>query len=369
MNLNVGKPVTGDELIGRKKEIQEMLLTLKSGQSVVLIAPRRFGKTSIMMEVMNQLAKENYFTGSIDVFTIPDLFQLAYEITGQVLKNKKLDEAFVKLKHNLGEILTNIRFRKEIEDAEFILSFGKPLKDPWEQLRSSLQYIESFALKYKKKICFSFDEFGDIEKLDGKEIMKLFRGIIQNQKQSIFIFSGSYESVMNKLFVTSKSQFYRMVRIIEPGFIDSIELLKFTESKLRELGISFKPEHIKLGVEFTKGHPYYIRLFLQEYYFQSLQEDGVSSPDTVFKNMLQSENNYLEKLWDEISNKKETRLVILKIIETGKPYTGISTTGINISRALKELLGKGIIFSTKSGYILSDPLLEIFIREKVLKLN
>lgn len=82
-----------------------------------------------------------------------------------------------------------------------------------------------------------------------------------------------------------------------------------------------------------------------------------------------SENNYLEKLWDEISNKKETRFVILKIIETKKPYTGIETRGINISRAVNELLGKGILFSDGSGYTLSDPLFERFIRERILKLN
>ena len=86
-------------------------------------------------------------------------------------------------------------------------------------MKSSVRFIESFALKYNKKICFAFDEFGDIEKLDGTEIVKLFRGIIQNQKQSVYIFSGSYESVMNKIFVTSKSPFYRMVKIVEPGFV------------------------------------------------------------------------------------------------------------------------------------------------------
>lgn len=368
MNLNVGKPVTGNELIGREKEVKEILFTLKSGQSVVLIAPRRFGKTSIMLEVMDRLSKEDYFTGSIDVFTMPDLFQLAYEITGQVLKNRKMEEALSKLKHNLGEILTNIRFRKEIEDAEFILSFGKPLKDPWELIRSSVHYIESFALKHKKKICFSFDEFGDIEKLDGKEIIKLFRGIIQNQKQAVYIFSGSYESVMDKLFVTSKSPFYRMVRIIEPGFIDNAELLKFTESKLKELNVAIKTDDLKKGVAYTRGHPYYIRLFIQEYYFQSLQENSVSDIGIVFKNMMQTENNYLEKIWAGISGKKESRIVILKILETGKPYSGIENRGINISRAINDLLGKGIIFSNKSEYILSDPLLEIFIKEKVLKL-
>jgi AAA+ ATPase superfamily predicted ATPase len=367
MNLNVGKPVTGDELIGREKEIMEILNTLRSGQSVVLIAPRRFGKTSIMMEVLRRLSDEKYYTGNIDLFTIPDLGQLAYEITGQVLRNRKLEEAFVKLKNNLGEILTNIKFREEIQDAEFILSFGKPQKDSWEQLRSSVRYIESFSSKHSKKICFAFDEFGDIEKLDGIEIIKLFRGIIQSQKQSVYIFSGSFESVMNRLFVTSKSPFYRMVKIIEPGFIKIPDLIKFVEVKLNDLDLQYDPDKIRRGIEFTRGHPYYIRLFIQEYYFQYLQDRKPSEPESIIRNMMLSENNYLEKLWDEISNKKETRLVIIKIIETGKPYTGVENTGINISRAINELLGKGIIFSEKSGYILSDPLLERFIKERVLK--
>lgn len=74
-----------------------------------------------MMEIQNRLSEEKYYTGNIDLFTIPDLGQLSYEITGQVLKNRKFEESFIKLKNNLGEILTNIKFREEIQDAEFIL--------------------------------------------------------------------------------------------------------------------------------------------------------------------------------------------------------------------------------------------------------
>ena len=141
----------GIELIGREKEIQDILNALRSGQSVVLIAPRRFGKTSIMMEIQNRLSEEKYYTGNIDLFTIPDLGQLSYEITGQVLKNRKFEESFIKLKNNLGEILTNIKFREEIQDAEFILSFTKPQKDPWEQLRSSIRYIDHLPQSIKRR--------------------------------------------------------------------------------------------------------------------------------------------------------------------------------------------------------------------------
>jgi len=158
-----------------------------------------------------------------------------------------------------------------------------------------------------------------------------------------------------------------MVKIIEPGFVKKDDLIKFTEKKFNELNVSFDREIIIRGVGLTKGHPYYIRLFIQEYYFQYLQDGKPSDPEVIFNKMMLSENNYLEKLWDEISNKKETRLVFIKIIETGKPYTEIDNKGINISRAINELRGKGLIFTDESGYVVSDPLLEKFVKERVLK--
>ena len=38
-----GKPVTGEHLIGRQEEIAAINRNLDMGQSVVLIAPRRYG--------------------------------------------------------------------------------------------------------------------------------------------------------------------------------------------------------------------------------------------------------------------------------------------------------------------------------------
>lgn len=369
MKLNVGKPVFGDELAGRKNETDLIVKTLLAGQSVALIAPRRFGKTSIMLEVLDQLSKKKYYTGNVDIFTTPDITQLAFETTAQVLKNRKLDQAFYKIRTNLSEILRNVKLRNEIQDAEFILSFGRSEKNEWEQLRNSLEYIDAFAAKHKKNICFAFDEFGDINKLDGEEIVKLFRGIIQKQKNSVFIFTGSYESVMDQLFVSNKSPFFRMVRIIEPGFINSTSAEEFLRKKNTELELNIPDDCIQRGIQFTKGHPYYLRLFLQEYYILSSETNSVVDVEEVFSSMFMTEKNYIEKLWDEISARKESKYLILRIIETsGKPYSGIDDNRYNLTRAIKDMKGKGVILSDDSAYILSDPLLEMFIKEKVLKL-
>jgi len=370
MKLNVGKPVTGDELVGREREIKLIIETLKSGQSITLIAPRRFGKTSIMLEALRRLDNEGLFTGDIDIFTIPDLNQLSFEITRQVLKNRKLDEAFYKFRNNLAEILQNIKFRNEIQDAEFILSFAKAEQDEWEQLKNSIAFIDEFAKKHKKEICFAFDEFGDINKLDGDDIVKLFRSLIQKQENSVYIFTGSYESIMNQLFVTEKSPFYRMVKIIEPRFLKEDICREFIENKFKLLGIPFTETNTASGVRISKGHPYYIRLYIQTCMFH--YNETASMPDniSILEDMLITEKNYIEKLWDEISFKKELRSVVLKIITSaGKPYTGHSEKSVNVSRAINELKGKGFVLYDKDKYLITDPLFEFYIKKSVLKLD
>ncbi len=56
--LPVGNPAIGDDFIDREKEIAQILDALKK-DSVLLIAPRRFGKTSIM----RRLKEEKYLRG------------------------------------------------------------------------------------------------------------------------------------------------------------------------------------------------------------------------------------------------------------------------------------------------------------------
>ena len=78
-----------------------------------------------------------------------------------------------------------------------------------------------------KKIVCGFDEFGDVENLDGDRIIKLFRSVIQLQKESSYLFAGSYESVMNRIFNTKSSPFLRFARIIHLGPITPAEFTPF----------------------------------------------------------------------------------------------------------------------------------------------
>lgn len=72
-----GIPVEGEQLIGREKELKMLSQLLQDGQSVILVSPRRYGKTSLILEVIKRLKKQSYFTADIDLFSIASKRELA----------------------------------------------------------------------------------------------------------------------------------------------------------------------------------------------------------------------------------------------------------------------------------------------------
>ncbi len=163
-----GKPVTGPDFVGRDKELALLIEYLKMGQSVVIIAPRRFGKTSLVLEALQQLKGKEYFTAFIDVFTNSTLDLLPSTITREVLKNHKLHKQFLSAKNSATELVQNIKLKAVLDDFQFIIGFADKTKDEWELIAESIDFIDAFSKKHHKQMICAFDEFGDISKFDSR---------------------------------------------------------------------------------------------------------------------------------------------------------------------------------------------------------
>jgi AAA+ ATPase superfamily predicted ATPase len=367
--LQVGKPVKGNQLIGRDKEISYITELLLQGQSVVIIAPRRFGKTSLILEILNRIKKNGFYTAYIDFFLTPDLESLSRKITEEVLNNRKLGKTFKKISGNIAELFRNIELKQTVENFEFILKYSIPEPDVWELFSESIDFINRYPEKYDKEMICAFDEFGDIKKFDGDKIVKMIRSKIQIHDNATYIFSGSYESVMETLFVNQNSPFFRFARIINLGYIEKNEFSKYISKTLTRNNFIPDDKFVDDILNFTKGHPYYTQLVLQQILLNI--STGINYKDILLKDILQQlliiENNYLEKQWEDINKSRElvqTLLVVVKHKEL--LYSHVDTKKINLGRALKKLSGSGIIYNEKNGFHLSDPLFELWIKEKIL---
>lgn len=133
-----GTVVSGDYFTNRLKEIKQISEHIKSGQHIILISPRRFGKTSLINEVINNL---NMPFIKIDMELIIDELDLANYYVKKTLSLSP----FEKLKYYLKNltIQPSIQFKPENNDVS--ISFSMEQKNISNILRESFQLPGTIA--------------------------------------------------------------------------------------------------------------------------------------------------------------------------------------------------------------------------------
>jgi len=361
-----GVPVTGDGFTGRRKELSQIEYFLENGQSAALVAPRRFGKTSLILKALQKLQERGRYIADVDLFTIVNKEKLAEKIVENTLKNKKISSVITRIKKGVSQAFKNLQLKQVIEDYEVVLKFAEPGMDGDELLETALDFPQKFAEKEKKDLFFFYDEFSEIEKLDGERMVKMMRGKFQRHSHVCYIFAGSHESLMKDLFTREKSAFYKFARVISLGEIAFDDFSNYIREKFSQEGIFIPDESIKLILDKTRGHPYYTQLLCGSVHYLVLgRKTTVDTGDIEegYEDSLISERTYLEKTWEEFTTAQLETLFRIINIGNGHLYSKNKKSGINIARSIKALLLKGIIKKTGKGeYRIIDPFFEEFLR-------
>lgn len=365
-----GLPVRGKDLIGREKELSSLIGYIDIGQSTVILAPRRLGKTSLILETIDRL-KPNFFVCYVDIFKITSLRGLADGIIDGVYANKGLPSFVSDAKRNIVQLIKQVQANLSLGDVEITL---KLLGEKDEELlfEHALNLPEEFSERFRKPTAVFFDEFSDIIKLNGEGIIKKMRSVIQLQKNTIYIFSGSQEGLMKDVFVNSKSAFYRFARIVKIGNLGKEELARYICDKFNRVEIKIEPNALEYILVKLEGHPYYTQLVCQNLYFILLREQKrlarLNLVKQAFRETFIEERTYIEEVWDRIKARKDFGEVLRIIAQGENPYEVLEGKFIRqqVYNIISELEKIGHIKRVKKGeYVLFDPFLKTFLSEEL----
>ncbi|MCK5059508.1 MAG: hypothetical protein KAT34_22855 [Candidatus Aminicenantes bacterium] len=155
-NIHIGPPVWGCDFFDRKKTIDVCWEKLRNN-SIILSAPRRYGKSSVMLHLRDKPSMEFFPI----YFELEDHFSLAgfvYEFVSKILEHdksimKKFKKGFSKIFKGIGEMSFwkfKIKLKKTIED-----------EGDWEEWKERIQQmiIDLVKTKESKKLLFILDEF------------------------------------------------------------------------------------------------------------------------------------------------------------------------------------------------------------------
>ncbi len=226
--LPVGSPAIGEDFIDREKEVEYIFSALKK-DSVLLIAPRRFGKTSIMKKVEKGLLDEDEICVFLEVEDVCSPQRFLSEMVMALVENEKINK-----KTKLISVLENgfEWFKENIEELEIPVFKAKlrskieaDLKEDWMEKSKQIFEIVSGT---EANFYFIIDEFPiaikNMEPGEAEKFLHWFRKLRQISKNLKFVVGGSVsiDRVVRDIGGVSTINDFKRVRI--GGFQKNVAL-------------------------------------------------------------------------------------------------------------------------------------------------
>ncbi len=354
MRLNAGGLST--LVIGRDIEKRTLKAYIGLGQRTAIIAPRRYGKTTLVEAVLAELDKECLVI-KVDVFSAGSIREFCYLLIDAVYHSIGITGFIKDAKDNVINMLS----RLNIEAADIKVGYNL-LREPDENelIRKTLDLTEEFAVKHGKKAVVFFDEFGDLVKF-GEEFIKKMRSYFQKHKHAVYLFAGSQHSVMNDIFLSKENAFFNFASLMELDVLQESDATWFLDG-LEIDGVGFGFEAKKMILSVCKNHPFYLIKLVQESYIDALirAKQTVEAPnvESAVKKILSDNSAFFESEWRKINSKKYKGLIFKELC--GTDIYGLD--GIKPSyksQIVKELINESVIDKNKK---VTDPFLELWVR-------
>jgi len=373
MTLQTGKIAKDDNFTGRDELLSKINTYLDLGQSVVLIAPRRYGKSSIIHKIVGERSSSKVI--QIDLMKVYNKRDLAETIISETYKlvgignileyAKKLSlEAFQKI----TSVLKKIGITIEDIGVNITLELAEKGDDD-ALLKHAFELPQKIAKKLGVKILFTIDELGEIKNLkEHDKILALMRSIFQDSDEIDFIFAGSQYSLMNHIFTDKNSPFFRFAEIVNVPTMKTEEFEGFFKDVFKRTQISLHDSFTKDIVSVSAGIPYYIIKIAQRVFVNAKMGKKMNVfPINVCKAALeiyrQEEGYFLGEL-SKIKGRKYF-IQLLKVLATnGDPYKELEELGVrkqNVNKILLALMDDGLIRKEGGSYEIIDPFLRRYI--------
>ena len=369
-----GVAVSDYNFIGRERETKRLLDNFKGGINVILMSPRRLGKTSLVKHVCNKLDDKDIITVYLDIFGCKSEYDFYNKLATEVLKQtaSKHELWFEEAKEFLYRLTPKISFSPE-PNSDFSISLGiTPKTHTPEEV---LQMAETIAIKRKKRIVICIDEFQQIgEMSNSKQIQARLRTVWQHQKHVSYCLFGSKHHLMSTIFLHRSMPFFQFGDTISLNKIATEDWVEYIVSHFADGKRTISHALAEEICKFTENYSAYVQqlawlVFTLKEEGETVTEDDVRQA----KNDLLATNDIL--FMQMIEPLSEFQLNFLRAIALGiKKDFGLSEVReeynlgsySNITRLKTALLERDLIEKQKTEWVITDPIFAKWLKRKIM---
>ena len=240
----------------RERELKELVGDVRNGQDVVIIAPRRFGKSSLVWRAARSLSRSRVLVAHVDLMTTPNKQKLAEKLADAIYGDiaSVLDRA----RESALAPFRNLRIQPTVTvdplDGSLSFTFGvaRRAADIDATLERLLALPAELGAARGRRVALVLDEFQEIVEID-RDLPKLMRSVFQTQPEVAHVYLGSRRHVMKRIFNDENEPFWRSAKAVELGPIEPGRFANFLVERFGSTGRALDPHTALELVERTGG--------------------------------------------------------------------------------------------------------------------
>lgn len=353
----------------REDEERALVSAVTNGRNVVMISPRRMGKTSLIHIAMNDSVeiRQEYLTVFLDILQTGTLSEFTY-LLGRAVFNSLRPIGATRLRSFLAT-LKSLKGSFGFDPMSGTPTFNVQLGDIHNP-EYTLEEIFSYMEQSENPVVIAIDEFQQITKYPEKNVEAILRSHIQRTSNATFIFAGSERHILQEMFVSSKRPFYNSAELMHLGPIPEGTYAEFSHRLFNERRRGIDPKSIREIFRLFDGNTFYMQRTMNGA-FAATQEGEICAEETIIRtihDMLAANEVMYREMLSNVNASSRLTLYALaadRMVSSPMSASFIKRHGLPsssaVQNALKTLTRNGFISRSEQGYFITDPLLRIFI--------
>jgi hypothetical protein len=365
-----------DAFVDRDKELAALAADLRSGQDVVVLAPRRYGKSSLVLRAMQRAHRAGIHVAYCDLLRTPTKERFAAALAGTIFAD--LASPAGQLAERAAALFRGVRVRPVMEidpdDGGIRFSFhtARGAPDIDDTIDRLLELPGELAAERKKRVALVLDEFQEVVRID-ETLPNRMRAVFQTQPEVAHVYLGSKRDVLERIFNDRNEPFWRSARQMEIGRLPLDALARHLRRRFAQSERDIDEDAVAALLTLTDGHPYATQELAFFTWARVPHGHAAHAPDVeaALVDVLRAEHNNLARIWEGAT--RNERLVLLALrqgpanvyAEETRARTGLPAPTF-VQRAVTGLLREDVVEKTPDGrYTIAEPFLgEWLVREQ-----
>ena len=364
-----GEVVTAAAFADREEERARLTRDLGEGQKVFLISPRRYGKSSLIRDVLKGLAGRGLLTAEVTVAASSSYVGFLEAYTRALLS---ADTPASRLRRWAAELLRTVRpeLRFDAQPAgepRFSVTFPavRSARDTARLAQEVFALPAKIAAARGTRMAIALDEFQTIAAFDGTTVEHALRAAVQEQRAVGYVFSGSEPSLMERM-LTPRRPFYKAGPVVRLGKIDERIFADWIERRFVASGLRAEDGLGDAIVDLAENVPYDVQRLAHETWddvrVAGRKTAGLEDLHLTLGRLLNEQHTMFEESWQRLTlaQRAVLRAIVLEngreILSAGVRARHRLPGASSVQSALAALVRQDIVMKDQGRYLVNDSL-------------